>query len=254
MLNINTTIEDMMMNNEIDDVILVTLYKCGHESKYYATYDDNVLESSLTKYIKYEIVEDYQIAKKMISDKALIVYEAVESKCSECWLIKDIQKIYCDEQVRPTGFENITKYHGLAAFTGEYTMESAINNLRNLIAHPEYQICCSTSKCGNIGVIVEADVLVASNADLWTYIEPETNRRYYEYDPFAGPYERTGRAKWIINSADELDSSVWEHDEIVTTNNKIKAIWLKDSHSFTNDELALLVEVSKELNIEIINL
>ena len=248
----NTMIEDYMMDNDLDHVVVVTMHKCGHESLYCGTYDDGILESTLDKYVKYEIAKDYQITKKIKSD-TLLVYEAVESKCSSCWLITDIQRIYCDECERPTGFDNITLYHGLAAFTGEYTMSHALENLKTIIEHPEYQICCSTKTNGNIGIITKGEVLVASNMDLWTYIDPDTCRRYYEYDPCAHVHSKYRRADYIISDASQLDSTVWEHDEMVTANNKITAIWIKQG-AFTNDDLKQLIDIAKEYNIEIIKL
>lgn len=251
---LNMYIEDYMMENDMDHVIVITQYKCGHELKYCATYDDNILLETLDKYEKYETIEDYQITKKMIADKALILYVTSESKCVGCWNVSFITKIYCSECEHPTGFETINKYHGIAAFTGYTNMAHAINNLLNLYKHPEYEICCSSNKLnGQIGVEVDGDVIVASNMDLWTYIDPNNNKRYYEYDPFEkNPLAKTRRADYIITDASQLDSTIWDHNELVTTNIKIKNIWLKSNNDFTNEDIELLINTAKELNIEIV--
>jgi hypothetical protein len=195
----------------------------------------------------------------MIANKAILVHEFVESKCTECWTesTNTITKVYCDECEKPTGFNNIPKYHGLAAFTGKYSMKHVLNNLTNIIEHPEYQICCSTNKInGSIAIeIIECDVLLASNMDLCTYIDPENNRRYYEYDNEYDPdptlISMNNRHNYIISDISELDSSIWNHNELVTTNNKIKRIILKTDNNFTNEELSLLEQTANELNLEI---
>ena len=247
MLSMNTMIEDLLLDEYVNDVILVTVYKCGHESKYYATYDDSILEKHLGEFVKYEIVEDYKITKKMISDKAILVYQEVEYRCASCWSWEEI-RMYCDELPKPIGFDKVTKYHGLAAFSGADTMLLVLNNLKTINEHPEYQICCSTKALGDIGVVIEGDTLVASNVDLWTYIDPEKdNRRYFLYKDGL----KNQRANGIIYNASELDDTLWDHSEIVTENNKIAYILLKETHKYDNKELELLKDTANKLNIEI---
>lgn len=153
------------------------------------------------------------------------VYISCDDTCPEC--ISLANRVYCDTCVAPQGFESVTKYHGIAAFNS-YGMDSIGDYLvrfQSINANPEWQICCSSRPIGPIGAVIDADVLCASNMDLCTDIDPDNGRRYFDGSRY--------RATHLVSHANELDSTVWSHDEIVTHNNSIRYIWVYDQASDT---------------------
>jgi hypothetical protein len=153
-------------------------------------------------------------------------------------------KIYCNEMPRPIGFENVTIYRGLNAYYGKSTFDSIFNAFIDLIDNPMKQVCCSTHTIGDIGVVLEGDVIMASNMDLQSKMDEETNRRYYIPDGI--------REEHIIYDAKDLeDNNYGINDEIIMENVKVKAIWL----SYSCDDLSLFVaeHISKVYGLKIID-
>ncbi len=150
------------------------------------------------------------------------------------------RKMYCDECVRPTGFDNVTLYHGFNAFFTGKPYEYKFNTLMN---HPERQICTSTKYLGLMGVIVTGDVLMASSYDLCSSVETDTNRRWFDtrdIDNLVSDY-----ADLELHEDDDE-----ENNEIVVTNVKIKAIWVTSDANNSLRQLA--VKLSKEYNLPIV--
>lgn len=140
-----------------------------------------------------------------------------------------MSRIYCDEINKEVkGFENVMLYHGFNAF---FKSRPIIESFKDLLAHPEYQICTSTKWLGLIGVVVEGDILVASSYDLTSGIDRENNRRYFDEKQLSD---------LVYDYADlELhEDDDEENNEIVITNVKIKGVWVTSDASNKHKEFA----------------
>ena len=140
-----------------------------------------------------------------------------------------MSRIYCDEINKEVkGFENVMLYHGFNAF---FKSRPIIESFKDILAHPEYQICTSTKWLGLIGVVVEGDILVASSYDLTSGIDRENNRRYFDEKQLSD---------LVYDYADlELhEDDDEENNEIVITNVKIKGVWVTSDASNKHKEFA----------------
>lgn len=203
-------------------------YMCGHED----LFDDCVplswaAEIYHDKICDCEIIEDPDPVddplEALLGDNRICRITVIKGNmCPNCQ--REGIRTYCDQGPKPVGFENITLYHGIAAFNVASTMSVGdyMSRITDIIRHPEWQICCSTKPLGLIGISVKGDVLCASNADLYTEIGVN-GRRYYD--------ARRYRATHLIYDAKDLDDSVWSHNEIVTRNNEIRWVWVHESAS-----------------------
>ena len=140
-----------------------------------------------------------------------------------------MSRIYCDEINKEVkGFENVVLYHGFNAF---FKSRPIIDSFKDILAHPEYQICSSTKWLGLIGVVVEGDILVASSYDLTSGIDRENNRRYFD---------KKQLSDLVYDYADlelHIDDDE-ENNEIVITNVKIKGVWVTSDASNKHKEFA----------------
>ena len=142
----------------------------------------------------------------------------LSGKCFECRHKAD--RTYCDELPRPQGFEAVTLYHGIAAYnTGHlHSVSDYYSRIIEVVRNQHWQICCSTKPIGHIGIVVEGEVLCASNADLYSLIDKNTCRRYFDKERY--------RAQHLIYDAKDLDDSIWSHDEVITRGSKPTAVWV----------------------------
>ena len=153
-----------------------------------------------------------------------------------------MSKIYCDEIKREVkGFENVTLYHGFNAF---FKSRPIIECFKDILAHPEYEICTSTKWLGLIGITVVGDILVASNYDLLSSIDRENNNRRY--------FEEKQISYLVYDYADlELhEDDDEENNEIVLTNTKITGIWVTCDASNKHKEFAK--KVAEKYNLPLI--
>ena len=153
-----------------------------------------------------------------------------------------MSKIYCDEIKREVkGFENVTLYHGFNAF---FKSRPIIECFKDILAHPEYEICTSTKWLGLIGITVVGDILVASNYDLLSGIDRENNnRRYFEEK----------QMKYLVYDYADLElheDDDEENNEIVLTNTKITGIWVTCDASNKHKEFAK--KVAEKYNLPLI--
>ena len=217
------------------------IYSCGHED-YFGSFN-------LEKFKK--IFGDADISYSIYIDPdneldCIDVNVWMDDICAEC-MDRD-HRIYCDECIPPTGFEKVTKYHGIAAYNvaGLDTVGDYLVRFQSINANPEWQICCSSRPIGHIGAVIDGDVLCASNMDLYTDIDPGNGRRHFDGSRY--------RATHLVSDASELDSTVWSHDEIVTHNNSIRYIWVYDQASDTIKNYGkFLARILKVYYVEISN-
>ena len=151
-------------------------------------------------------------------------------------------RIYCDEIKREVkGFENVVLYHGFNAF---FKSRPIIECFKDILAHPEYEICTSTKWLGLIGITVVGDILVASNYDLLSGIDRENNnRRYFEEK----------QMKYLVYDYADLElheDDDEENNEVVITNTKITGIWVTSDASNKHKEFAK--KVAEKYNLPLI--
>ena len=128
------------------------------------------------------------------------------------------KRIYCDEMPRPEGFEDMILYNGFNAFFARRTPEQRLNRL---IKFPGREICVSTQHLGTIGAAVKGDVLMACNIDMFSGIDMETRRRYYN--------NSTEISENIVSHANQLieyTAEDQENNEIIIKNVKIQYLWV----------------------------
>ena len=153
---------------------------------------------------------------------------------------KQRTRVYCEDCIRPTGFDNVTLYHGFNAFCSMKPYDYKFNTLIN---HPERQICTSTKYLGMMGVTVTGTVLMASSYDLCSSVDKETNKRWFD--------ERD--MEYLVSDYSELKHH-WddeeENNEIVVTDVKITGIWItSDANNSIRDTA---IKLAKEYNLPII--
>lgn len=238
-----TTLFDYFVNNNCDNVIFVESFTCGctKEKNYRIEWENNYKSIEFNDLIKmnygFYFTCEY---KHEIINNTLYIYEEYNCYCDNCRNIK----VYCDEQPRPKGFDSLVMYHGLKAYcecsdSSEY--ETITRNFESVYEHPEYQICCSTDPIGNIGIIVEGDILVASNNDLNTHVEEGTNRRYY--------YPTETNRRNIIYDIKDLEENYIINNEFVINNTKAVTIWVTDRAN--NEEKQAAIKLSDMYNLKI---
>ena len=237
------TIFDYYLENKLTNVISVTVYKCGckKELNHKELWEEYPCKETFEEEIKFTYGANFLNEYKLeIKGNTLYVYDEINDYCIEC----RAKRFYCDESPRPVGFEHVVKYHGLNAYYCDGEYESIINNLKTIMDHPEYEICCSTDTIGGIGIVVNGDVTMASNHDLNTGIDRETNRRYYHKSKFNDRY--------IIYDAKDLkDNELGNNNEIIVKNIKAEAIWLTDKA--TDEEVNAAFELSDLYDLDIID-
>ena len=216
-------------------------YNCGHSE--YEEFD-----MDFAHLYTIDEFDDFYIDEESAE---LILVKNIDIDCDLCELAgysnkgsDYIEKVYCRDMPSPIGFENVTKYHGLAAYSGAYKSYEIKENAIDVVNNPEWEICCATRAIGPVGLVIDGKVLVASNIDLCTEIDK--NGRYFVMSDKRR--DRAGRG--IINDASQLEKK-WDHDEIVVTDNKVAAIWIKDwaidDFKDTADELCELFNVKLEV-------
>ena len=153
---------------------------------------------------------------------------------------KQRTRIYCEDCIRPTGFDNVTLYHGFNAFCSMKPYDYKFNTLMN---HPERQICTSTKYLGMMGVTVTGTVLMASSYDLCSCVDKDTNKRWFD--------ERD--MEHLVSDYSELEhhsDDEEENNEIVVTDVKITGIWItSDANNSIRD---IAIRLAKENNLPII--
>ena len=153
---------------------------------------------------------------------------------------KQRTRVYCDTCERPTGFDNVTLYHGFNAFCSYKPYDHSFTTLMN---NPQIQLCTSTKYLGMMGVTVTGTVLMASSYDLCSCIDKDTNRRWFD----------SRDIEYLVSDYSELEHH-WddneENNEIVVTNVKITGIWItSDANNSIRDTA---IRLAKEYNLPII--
>ncbi len=152
-----------------------------------------------------------------------------------------MSRIYCDEISKEVkGFDRVTLYHGINTFFVSRPYQTCFNKI---LKDKKIQLCTSTKNLGLIGVTVKGDILIASNVDLFSGIDDDGYRRYFD---------EKNMKNLVYDYADlELhEDDEEENNEIVITNQEITGVWI------TSDAPAKLRELAekwaKEHNLPLI--
>lgn len=221
------TVKDFAEALGLSEIVESYDFECGH-SEYEELEIDFAHHYTIDEFESFEIDEEYN---------SLVLHIKTWGQCTNCDIFgptnrldKDAEKIYCSDMPKPEGFENVVLYHGLAAYSGTFSPDKAIDNAIDLINNPNWEVCCSTRPIGPIGLTITGTVITASNIDLCSIIDKTNGKRFFEVS------EDDHRAcRGIIHHASQL-AKKWDHDEIVTTDNIAVAVWIKDwaSEEFRN--------------------
>ncbi len=152
-----------------------------------------------------------------------------------------MSRIYCDEINKEVkGFDRVTLYHGINTFFVSRPYQTCFNKI---LKDKKIQLCTSTKHLGFIGVTVKGDILIASSYDLFSGIDNDGYRRYFDEK----------QLKDLVYDYADLElheDDEEENNEIVVTNQEITGIWI------TSDAPAKLRELAekwaKEYNLPLI--
>ena len=234
-----TTIAEMYLNGGYNTLIEMTIYACECKKielplDNYEPSIDGSLEEYCEDWLMHEYAEDY--SRIEIINNNLVLIEEPDNKCEECTK----GKTYMKDMPRPVGFEDVYKMHGILAYLrNDYTQ--AKEHLYKVLNNPSYETCCSTEAIGNVGVVLDGTVILASNCDLCSKVD--SNGRYY--------YAHSEEAQYIIHNADDMTFGTdGMNDELVTINNTLVAVWYKEHAN--NEEKEFAKELAEYYNVELI--
>lgn len=225
-------ISDLTSLISVSEASVRSYYACGCE----AEWGSEVFEGGCYKYIITRMIYIITSFKGGVSvnvesltgtyKKAhyCITINALEEKCDECAAMP-ARVVELKEAMRPDSlFQQAIYSHGLATGFGvnEVSSERAEENLKNLLdlVGSGKEICCSwkSQQIGGFGIFIRGEVTIASNRDLWSYVESDGSREFnpWEYD------------RYLISRREELDFSVWDHTEFFVKPKELIAFWAKD--------------------------
>ena len=249
-----TTIYDLYKLTGCTELVERRLCECGCISDHpyvqdlrYMGANDEMLEEILEREFGNKYVDEFLY---FTIENETLTLEVAAPKCIDCELreYKNGEKIYCLDMPRPEGFENVTKYHGIVALSRD-DLQQGIQHLKKVTTNPLYETCCATTPIGPIGVIFDAEVITASNIDLYSHVD--NKGRYYDLTEYGDAYYG------IIHYADQLGECDTEgrccyddNDELVTINNKVTAIWIKESAGNVYREAAKQLAI--EYNVDVL--
>ena len=212
------------------NIINVRYFACGCVIRQTSEYDiyindwqDDYESFDAYLYDMFKNVQEGLYSEINLEDNCLILTTRSIHSCPKC---REDDKVFVDTLDKPTGFEDVTLMHGLNAYYSDGSYQFILESFDGLMAHPEWQICCSTEAIGDIGLLIKGDVLAAAYLDLNTEkmnSGKNKGRRYYIDN------SRKENTNCLVKSYEELMKyrKAIKHinDEIITTNNQIVGIW-----------------------------
>ncbi len=207
----------------IDRVIVKEVYSCGccENSSWYLTSLNIVMQERFQELFEFDFCDKYitDFDYFTYEDNTLVLYMLNDEPCYSHYFSPRPEKVYCMDMPRPEGFEDVVKYHGITALS-RTDLAQGIAHLDKVLNTPMYETCCATVPVGPLGAIFDADVITASNIDLYSHVDAQG--RFYDLEENGDAYNG------IIHFADQLEPVDDEdNNELVTINNVAKAIWVK---------------------------
>lgn len=201
-----------------ETVTLTTICACGHTHTEVVDVVEFMLADNALKEYKYTIDND---------DVQLTIDTTICNNCAR-------KNYYAYELDRPTGFDNITMYHGLAAFGKDIDIDMLMNRVHRLYTEDNIDICCTTEGyIGPFGIAVEGTVLAASNTDIFSYRDGDRIKIDSKY------------IQYLVKDIKNIVHLGVGYNEIIVTDVKIKSFWIKDKQY---EEL--VKELANKYNVE----
>lgn len=193
--------QDVWTLDNSEEVTLITHCQCGSCSVE-ARVDsmEFMLHTNALKEYQYKYV-----------DGTLVLEETVEM-CKKC----TNNSVYAYQLTSPTGFNNVTLYHGLSAFCKDLDIERLNKRVERLSTETGIDVCCCTDAfIGPFGISLVGNVLAASNSDIFSYRDGDRIKIETKY---------ADRLVRDIKQLVKLDAG---YDEIIATDIQIKGFWIK---------------------------
>lgn len=149
---------------------------------------------------------------------------------------------YCYEMRKPEGFEDMILMHGLCALSRTCIIQG-IKHAVKVLDDPTYETCCSTTPIGPVGLAVKADVITASNTDLYTRVDYANGHRYFDDD-------EDNMRNLIFHAKDLAPNEYGINDEMVTVNNRLEYIWINTKIA-TEEETEAALWLAEQLDVEV---
>lgn len=149
---------------------------------------------------------------------------------------------YCCELQKPQGFEDMILMHGICALSRTDIVQG-IKHAIKVLDDPTYESCCSTEAIGPVGLAVKADVITASNADLYTRVDHANGHRYFDAD-------EENMRNLIFHAKDLAPNEYGINDEMVTVNHRLEYIWINTKIA-TEEETEAALWLAEQINAEV---
>lgn len=226
------------------------VYECGCVEEHnlnmqymIAQFEGTTEASNFEEYTKavcsYMYIDTYD--KVTFNNGDLILEKHYQFICSECHEEKQKgSRIYCIDTPRPTGFDNMELHHGIVAYQRD-NIEAGIKHLVKVLEDENYETCCSTDHIGTVGATFIAEVITASNEDLYTRVDHSNGHRYYDNIP-------KNIENIIYDIKDHNPGTTW-NDEFVTRKHQLQSLWYKTSAS--DDEKEAMMSLAEFLGVEV---
>lgn len=153
------------------------------------------------------------------------------------------------ESVRPDSLiQNAIYSHGLdTGFDGKRNVKDIIDKMVTVCDFSDdvfnnAEICASwkTQKIGGCGLYIKGDVTVASNIDLYSFVDANGERIF----------NKTGRVDGIFTRREELDLHKWDHTEFFVRPESIVGFWIKQS-CFSAADNEMLVFIARSMGLRV---
>lgn len=244
------TIYDLYKELGLNEITEIAVHACGcigREFKHvkqlrcYA-YEQEQIDEAIYYRFRMKSVDDFEYFE-ITEDNEMILYYAKKQLCTKCYK-ESCEKIHCKDMPRPVGFENVTKYHGIVALS-RTNLNDGIRHLEKVVNNPTYETCCATEPIGALGVILDGEVITASNIDLYSHVDE--NGRYFEVEENGDAYN--GIIHYAEDLVIETDDNTM-NNELVTINNKIVKIWV--SKYADNREKQAAKYLAKKYDVDLV--
>ncbi len=219
-------IADTIRTGEYKNVIEMTIWTCDHRHielplDDYVESIDGDLEEYCADWMKHEYIDEYD--KTEVIDNNLVLLTLPDCECSNC----RNGKMYVKDLPKPQGdFSTVTKKHGLIAYMRS-DMQQAKEHLAKLLSNKEYETCCSTMALGNVGVVLQGEVICVSNEDLYSQVD-QSGRYVYMKEV----------ADYLVYNIEDMEFPTDLNDELITKDHTLVSIWYKEHSSNSEKEFA----------------
>ena len=220
---------------------------CSIETNFNEEYENElrleIIDGTFQEYLainsRHMYIENYSAVK--MEGTTLVVEEKLNFMCMNCKNNggEKIERIYCYQTKKPVGFDDMPLHHGICAFEREDVVDG-IKHLTKILEDENYETCCSTKHIGAVGATFIAEVITASNEDLFTVVDKTNGHRYYDAIP-------SNTMNVIYDVKDHMPSYRY-NDEFVTRKHQLQSLWYKTDAS--DDEKEAMISLAEFLGVK----